>query len=206
MSLPNPPLYLIADPARCPPGHFLPILQAVLAAGIRWLQLRAKDLDAPEYLALAGEVLQLTRAAEAKLILNGDPAWVAEIGADGVQLSSERLAKLAGQGRQASWGLVGASCHNAEELMQAERLGADFALLSPVFPTASHPGAPALGLGAFSQIVGQAHIPIIALGGITAERIPAVMAAGAKGVAILGGILEAAEPGQAVTAYLGALK
>ena len=120
MILPQTPLYLIADPSRCPPGQFLPVLQTLLDAGLRWLQLRAKSLPETQYHALCKAVLPMAKAAGATLIINGDPAWVADWGVDGVQFSSERLKRLAGQRRDPAWGLLGASCHNAEELEMAD--------------------------------------------------------------------------------------
>lgn len=205
MVLPEPRLYFIADPSRCPPGHFLSRLQAVIDAGVSWVQLRAKGLAAQESRALAAQALAITRPAGARLLLNGDPAQVAALGADGLQLSAAQLAHLAGQRRQADWGLLGASCHDAAELAAAAAVGCDFALLSPVFPTATHPGAPALGLERFAGLVRQAALPVLALGGITPARATAALAHGAAGVAVLGGILEAPDQREAVTAYLAAL-
>lgn len=204
--LPSPPLYLIADPARCPAGRFLPTLEQALSAGVRWVQLRAKTLDQAAYLALAREALALTLAHEAKLLLNGEPALLDEIQADGIQLSASRLAALQGKALEPHTGLLGASCHNLAELQAGEAAGADFALLSPVYPTASHPGAPTLGLDHFAELVRQTRVPVLALGGLSPARVPELMKAGAAGIAVLGGILEADDPKQAVAAYLAALQ
>jgi 8-oxo-dGTP diphosphatase len=78
---------------------------------------------------------------------------------------------------------VGASCHDAEELELAARLGADFATLSPVQATASHPGAAALGWDRFAQRVAAARLPVYALGGVGPDDLPRARAAGAQGVA-----------------------
>lgn len=205
MNLPNPPLYLIADPARCPAGRFMSTLEQALSAGVRWVQLRAKTLDQAAYLSLAAEVLALARTYDAKLLLNGDPAMLDEMAADGIQLSANRLAAMQSKAQEPHLGLWGASCHDLAELQAAEVAGVDFALLSPVYPTASHPGAPTLGLTRFAELARQTRMPVLALGGLSPARVPELMTAGAAGIAVLGGILEAEDPQQAVAAYLAAL-
>lgn len=200
--LPEPPLYLIADPARCAPERFFPILEAALEGGVRWLQLRLKDRPEADAHALIEGVLALARPCGAKVLLNGDPERAAVWGADGVHLSQKSMQSLAGRRADPSWGLVGVSCHDAAELDAAAALGAHFALLSPVYPTASHPDAPALGLARFGDILQRRALPVLALGGIWPARIPELMARGAAGVAVLGGIMEAPDPRKAARAFL----
>jgi thiamine-phosphate pyrophosphorylase len=80
--------------------------------------------------------------------------------------------------------LIGASCHSREELLRAQGEGADYAYLSPVFaPLSKQDERPPLGLDGFSRMVAGLTIPVLALGGVTAERIPECLAAGAAGVA-----------------------
>jgi 8-oxo-dGTP diphosphatase len=84
--------------------------------------------------------------------------------------------------------LVGASCHNAEELRHAVAIGADFALLSPVLPTASHPGAATLGWEQFQALCYEAPMPVYALGGMTADSLELARSHGAHGIALLGAL------------------
>jgi len=79
--------------------------------------------------------------------------------------------------------LIGVSCHTVEELVRAEREGADFAVYGPVFATASHPGAAPVGLEALATAVRAMRIPIYALGGVTEANAPLCITAGAAGVA-----------------------
>jgi len=104
------------------------------------------------------------------------------VGADGVQLTSTQLKEL--KERPAiNW--CAASCHNAEELRRAEALGCDFALLSPVLPTQSHPGAPHLGWENFAAFAAGSSIPVYALGGLKQEDMQTAWRHGAHGIALL---------------------
>jgi 8-oxo-dGTP diphosphatase len=86
----------------------------------------------------------------------------------------------------AEW--CGASCHNAEELFQAEQLEMDFAVLGPVLPTLSHPGFPALGWRKFAAMVRECSIPVYALGGLRKDDLATAREHGAHGLALMRGI------------------
>ena len=177
-----PSLYAISNVAELGVEPFLISLQAKLDKGLRLIQLREKDL-APEALrVLAQRVVALAHARGAKVLLNGDVALAQEVGADGVQLSATQLAALS-ERPAVDW--CGASCHNAEELRRAEVLGCDFALLSPVLPTQSHPGAAHLGWENFSAIAAGSTIPVYALGGLTHGDMQTAWIHGAHGIALL---------------------
>ncbi|MBN2679377.1 Nudix family hydrolase [Acidithiobacillus montserratensis] len=195
-SLPRPPLCLIADPSRLEPAVFANAWRQALRAGLRWVILRCKNpLD-------AGQVSQLhklcaeTLAQGAQLWLN-HPDPLPDWPRTGRHLTQAQLD--AGLRPDEAFGV---SCHDGEGVHQAARAGARYALLSPLFPTASHPDTPALGADAFAELVESAAIPLIALGGLSAERIPAAMATGASGVAVLSGILEASDPFVVTTDFL----
>ena len=177
-----PALYAISNAAELGVEPFVTRLQAELDAGLRLIQLREKDLPGDELRKLAARVVALAHSRGAKVLLNGDVALAREMGADGVQLNSTQLAKL--EERPAiNW--CAASCHNAEELRRAEALGCDFALLSPVLPTQSHPGAPHMGWDNFAAIVAGSTIPVYALGGLQREDMQIAWQHGAHGVALL---------------------
>jgi 8-oxo-dGTP diphosphatase len=104
------------------------------------------------------------------------------VNADGVHLNGVQLATLTGR-PGVDW--VAASCHNRDELKRAEELGCDLAVLSPVLPTLSHPGAPALGWEKFTQITAGSGIPVYALGGLQRRDMELAWRHGAHGVALL---------------------
>ncbi|MDO8313114.1 MAG: Nudix family hydrolase [Sideroxyarcus sp.] len=177
-----PPLYAISNAAELGVEPFLERLQARLDAGLRLVQLREKNLSRDELRSLVRRVVALAHARGAKVLLNGDVAMAQEAGADGVQLTSSQLAELS-ERPGVDW--CAASCHSAEELRRAEELGCDFALLSPVLPTQSHPGAAHLGWGNFAAIVSGSSIPVYALGGLTHEDIQHAWQHGAHGISLL---------------------
>ena len=146
------------------------------------MQLREQDLPREEVGELARRVMALAHAHGAKVLLNGDVALAQEVGADGVQLTATQLAGLH-ERPEVDW--CAASCHNIEELRRAEALGCDFALLSPVLPTLSHPGAPHLGWGNFAAIAAGSSIPVYALGGLARDDMQTAWQHGAHGISLL---------------------
>lgn len=161
---------------------FLAQLETRLRDGIQLVQLRAKTLSDIDYLALAKQCQSLCEQHDAALMLNADPGLVAEVGAAGVHLDSGRLASLS-ERPDVKW--VSASCHSPEQLRQAEKLGADFVMLSPVAATASHPDIVPLGWEQFQVLADLAHCPVYALGGMTPADLQQAFAHGAQGVAAI---------------------
>ncbi|ALP51772.1 thiamine monophosphate synthase [Candidatus Tenderia electrophaga] len=178
-----PDCYLIT-PEPDAVDAFLAQLQQALAQGIRLLQLRAKGLAAEAYKALAQQVVPLCHAHGARVLLNGEPDWVAEVGADGIQLSSGRLHSLSQRPLDKSL-LVAASCHSREELHKALQLEADFALLSPIKWTQSHPDTEPLGWDEMRRLVDEMPIPVYALGGVSRDDLAQAFAAGGQGIAAI---------------------
>jgi 8-oxo-dGTP diphosphatase len=180
LSLPD--LYAISNVAELGEQEFMRRLEAALHHGLKLLQLREKDRSRAALRGLALEMLALVRRHGARLIVNADIELAKEIVADGVQLTGAQLAELSVR-PDVDW--CGASCHSAEELRRAEQLGCDFALLSPVLPTQSHPGAAHLGWEKFAAIAAGAAIPVYALGGLTSSDMTTAWRHGAHGVALL---------------------
>lgn len=177
-----PALYAISNAAELGTEQFLLKLEARLDDGLQLIQVREKDLSRDRLRELALKVVALAHARGARVLLNGDIEMAREVGADGVQLTSSQLAAL--KLRPAiDW--CAASCHNAEELRRAEALGCDFALLSPVLPTRSHPGASYLGWERFAALAGGSTIPVYALGGLSQADMQMAWQHGAHGISLL---------------------
>jgi 8-oxo-dGTP diphosphatase len=183
-----PDHYLITGPDPRQAGVFLRRLElAVERGGIRLVQLRAPGLNAASYRALAREAVACCRASGARLLVNAEPDLALALGADGAHLNSRRLALA--QARPLSRDLwVAASCHTAEQLARAQALGLDFALLSPVRATASHPGARPLGWHRFRALVDPAVLPVYALGGMRRSDLEQAQQAGGQGIAAIGAL------------------
>ena len=177
-----PALYAISNVQELGEQEFMRRLEAALRKGLRLVQLREKDYSRVALRELALRVVTMAHAHDAKVLLNSDVALAQEIGADGVQLTATQLAELSVR-PAVDW--CAASCHNADELHRAETLGCDFALLSPVLPTQSHPGAAHLGWENFTAIAAGSSIPVYALGGLTQDDMQTAWQYGAHGIALL---------------------
>jgi 8-oxo-dGTP diphosphatase len=180
LSLPN--LYAISNVQELGEAEFMRRLETSLNKGLRLVQLREKDYSREALRELALKMLPLIRQHDARLIINADIESTREIGADGVQLTGAQLAGLSVR-PAVDW--CAASCHNEAELRRAEALGCDFALLSPVLATQSHPGAPQLGWENFAAIAADSSIPVYALGGLTHADMDTAWQHGAHGISLL---------------------
>lgn len=178
-----PPVYGISYAKSLGREVFLQRLEIALDRGLKLIQIRDKDLPEAERLELACDVVQRARPHAACVLVNGALELVRAAGANGVHLDSSALMKQ--QARpDCEW--VGASCHHAKELAHAAQI-ADFAMLSPVLPTASHPGEPTLGWAVFSQLAAQSPIPVYALGGVNWPDVDVARGHGGHGIAMLRG-------------------
>jgi thiamine-phosphate diphosphorylase len=158
--------------------HLITDAAADLTADV--IHVRNKDVTARELLALARFYVE--RGARVVVNTRCDAALAA--GAAGVHLPSGSFRPSRVRAIAPAGFLVGVSCHTREELEQAQTDGADYAYLSPVFSPLSKPDTrPPLGLEAFSRMVEGLSLPVLALGGITEDRIASCLAAGAAGVA-----------------------
>lgn len=177
-----PHLYAISNASELGVEVFVQRLQQALDNGLRLLQIREKGWSRAELRELALRAVALAHAAGARVLLNEDIELAREVGADGVQLTGLQLAACAAR---PDFELCAASCHNAEELLHAADLELDFALLSPVLPTKSHPGATHLGWEAFATMARSSSIPVYALGGLQSEDMQTAWEKGAHGIALL---------------------
>jgi 8-oxo-dGTP diphosphatase len=178
-----PPVYGITIADEIGEATFLARADAALAGGLRLIQLREKDWPVERQRALATALVALARPRGAKVLLNGEMQHARAWGCDGVHLTSAAL-EAAGARPAPDDMLCAASCHTRAEIEKAGTLGLDFAVLGPVFPTPSHPGAPTLGWGGFAAIAAEAPLPVFALGGLAHADLDVAIAHGAHGVAL----------------------
>jgi 8-oxo-dGTP diphosphatase len=182
-----PEFFLITPNPDNDIAAFLTQLEKRLRDGIRLVQLRAKSMPEVDYIALAKKSLALCEKHNALLMLNADPTVAVTVGAHGVHLDSGRLQSLSAR-PNVKW--VSASCHSLEQLQQAEKLGADFMLLSPVAATASHPDTVPLGWQRFAELTEQVSCPVYALGGMTPSDLQLAFEHGGQGVAAIRALWE----------------
>lgn len=188
-----PDRYLVTPDPGEDVSAFLAQLENRLRDGIRLVQLRAKSLSEQAYVSLARQCVALCEKYAAYLMLNADPKVVTEVGAQGVHLDSRRLNTLHEppfQKSEANKKWVSASCHSQQQLEQAEKLGANFVMVSPVAATASHPDTVPLGWAQFQVLTEQASCPVYALGGMTPNDLDQAFVHGAQGVAAIRALWE----------------
>jgi 8-oxo-dGTP diphosphatase len=177
-----PDCYLIASPESADLDHFRRRLGGALAAGTRLLQFRPMGLPREAALSLLAVCHELCDPCQARVLVSSRLLpWLQQHDPQGIHLTAHDL--MARDQRPPGAALVAASCHSREELRQAEQLGLDFAVLSPVQSTASHPEALPLGWPRFAEWVAEARIPVYAMGGL-GDLSPAVAwGFGAQGIA-----------------------
>jgi len=179
-----PDQYLITPDPGGDTQAFLRQLEKGLSNGVRLVQLRAKSLSQEDYVKLATQVKKLCVEFGARLILNSDPELVAIVDADGVNLTGKRLLALDDRPLPYNkW--VAASCHTEEDIFHASQIGVDFAMLSPVQATASHPETEPLGWNKFQAVCERASFPVYALGGVKSDDLGKAFDHGAQGIAAI---------------------
>lgn len=184
-----PPLLGISHAESLGVDTFLARLDVALHNGLRLIQLRDKTLPQETRLQLARETVRRARPHGARVVVNGSLDLARAADADGVHLDASAAAQWTARPDYAKPDsfLVGVSCHDAAELAHAAAIEADFALLSPVLPTLTHPGAATLGWDAFSRLAAASPIPVYGLGGLGRDEVTLAQSHGAHGVALLRG-------------------
>ncbi|WP_109509238.1 thiamine phosphate synthase [Nocardioides speluncae] len=183
--------------------HDLSLLPELADAGVDGFQIRTKALDNGALLTFARAVVDALATYDVSVVVNDRVDVALASGADGVHLG--RADKPVAAARAlAPRLLIGATCRSREHAAQARADGADYAGFGPVFASASKDGLPApLGPDAIWAATGE--LPLIAIGGIDAGNVGEVVAAGAHGIAVIGGIWREPDPVAAAKALRGAL-
>jgi thiamine-phosphate pyrophosphorylase len=198
-------LYLVTDRSATA-GPLEEVVESCLAAGLKAVQLREKDMAVRDLLGLAHTLRDSTRRHAAKLLINDRADVALAVGADGVQRAGTSLPVSALRAIGPPGFLIGASVHAVDEARAAESAGADFLLFGPVYDTPSkRQYGPPQGLAALEQVSSAVSAPVFGVGGVTPERVAEVMRTGAAGVAVIGAILAAERPADAIKAFLDAL-
>ncbi|MEM8559902.1 MAG: thiamine phosphate synthase [Bacteroidota bacterium] len=173
--------------------------------GVRWVHLRDHTADSAAFASASRRLVHQLRAVapDVRISVNTRLDVAHSLGLDGhVGTRGPSVAQARAALPDA---LIGYSAHSADEARQAEAAGGDYLLFSPIFPTSSKPGHPGVGLDALRAVCAAVAVPVFALGGLTPASVPACLNAGAHGVAVLSGILNASDPTAAARAYLDGL-
>jgi len=177
-----------------------------LAAGLRAVQLREKDLGTQDLLSLARRVRESTSRHGARLYVNDRADVALAVGADGVHRTGSSLPISSLRSIGPPDFLIGASVHSVADARAAEPEGADFLFFGPIYDTPSKRRyGPPQGLAHLERVAAAVRLPVFAIGGVTPSRVAELKRAGAAGVAAIGTVLGSERPGDAIKALLDAL-
>lgn len=192
-------LYVVITESYCAGRSALEVLDACLAAGVRLVQFREKDLDAGDLYRRAIAFRERTHAADALLIVDDRVDVALAVEADGVHLGQSDL-PIAAARRVAPELIVGASSHSLEEALAAQEAGASYVNIGPIFSTRTKRVATgAVGPGLISTIIPHLRVPFTCMGGIKAHNVGDVLARGARHIAVVTAVTAATDVRAAAT-------
>lgn len=184
-------LYGILDLSYTPRERIVPTTQLMLEGGVDILQLRAKGSTPADIVTMAREVAPLCRAAKIPFVINDHPGLTIDSSADGAHVGQDdtpvadaRL--LAGEGS-----IVGKSTHSVDQAVKATEEAPDYIGFGPLFATPTKPDYRPIGIEDIAEVHRRVKLPIFCIGGIKLENLDQVVAAGARRVVIVSGILQA---------------
>jgi len=193
-------LYGFIDSAYLAGRNPAELAHALIVGGVDIIQVRAKEFSHANRVALALTIVGAAHRAQVPVVVNDDIDAAFESGADGVHLGQEDWAATP-RDRLANMRLVGISTHSLEQALHAERDGADYIGVGPVFATATKPHVKPVGLELVKEVASRVAVPFFAIGGITTENLGDVLVAGATRVAVVSAILKTPDVEKAAAAF-----
>ena len=204
-SLPRPIVALVTDRNLAGgPDALIDTVALAVDNGVNLVQMREKDLPDAIQLALAQRLRDVTNG-KALLFVNDSVSIAEASGADGVQLTAQSRSLASARARAARPLLVGRSVHGVDAAREAAAQGADLLVVGTVYASPTHPGQPPAGVGLVGWCA-QAGVPVVGIGGITAQNAGAVMQAGASGVAVISAVLGSPDPADAASQLAAAVR
>jgi thiamine-phosphate pyrophosphorylase len=197
-------LYVLVD-GRSSLAEFERLARGLVDAGVHVLQLRDKQLADRDLLARARLLRAITASTPTLFIMNDRPDLAALARADGVHVGQDELSAKDARSIVGPEALIGVSTHSIEQARQAVLDGANYLGVGPTFPSGTKHFEQFPGLPLLRQVAAEIRLPAFAIGGITAENLPEVLATGMMRVAVSGAILAALSPIGAATAILAAV-
>jgi len=203
-----PRLHLVTDDDVLRRPGFVATARAILAehGPAVALHLRGHGLTGGELYRIGDELCAVAAESGALLLVNDRIDVALALGSSGAHLGRRSLPVMTARVLLGADRWLGYSAHDPAELPAAAREGADYIVYGTIFPSASHPGEATAGVEGVREAASRATLPIIAIGGMTPERVSRVRAAGAHGVAVLGGVWSAPDPLDAAGAFLTVLE
>jgi thiamine-phosphate pyrophosphorylase len=182
-------LYGILDLGYVAADRAVDMAARMVAGGIDVLQIRAKEASEADILALTNAVAPICGTARVSLFINDHPGLVAASGVDGVHIGQDDGPIAAAREVAGPGAIVGRSTHSLEQARAAWAEGADYIGFGPLFATPTKPDYPPIGTEDIATVFRESPVPVFCIGGIKRENLPAVVAAGARRVVVVSGIL-----------------
>jgi len=200
-------LYLVTDRGLARGRAMLDVVRAAVQGGVTCVQLREKTCSTREFIEEALAVKELLRSRGVPLIINDRVDVALAIGADGVHLGQKDMPLAAARAIVTDAMLIGISAESEADAVAAEKGGADYLGVSPIFatPTKTDAAAP-LGLAGLQAIRRAVRLPLVGIGGLNRQNAAAVIRIGADGVAVVSAIVAAQDPEQAARELLQAVR
>ena len=199
-------LLLVTDRHQTNDRPLLSVLSQAVAAGVSSIHLRERDLNTKDLLALARDLERVMRRCEGQLIVNDRIDVALSMDKAGVHLRSTSLPVAIARQLLGSERLLGVSVHSVREAIQAEKDGADYIVLGPIYDTPSKQGfGSPLGLSSVEETCRAVGVPVLGIGGVNAARAREVRRAGAFGVAVIAAVLRADDVEMATRTLLDSL-
>ena len=167
------------------------VTKSMIDGDVDLIQLRAKEHSVEEIVDLAGKLHQVTSAAGVPLIVNDHAEIAAKVPVEGVHLGQDDDSLAHARKKAGRHVLVGKSTHSLEQAVEAEREGADYVGFGPIFATPTKPDYQPIGLTGIKRVHNEITVPTFCIGGIKIDNLGQVIAAGARRVAIVSGLLKA---------------
>lgn len=184
-------LYGILDLGYVRAEEAVSLARRMIAGGVQVLQLRAKGRPVHEIAALARELSPVCRAADVPFIINDHPELVPQTGADGAHVGQDDMGVAEARRLAGAGAIIGKSTHSVAQARAARAEGPDYIGFGPLFATPTKPDYMPIGLADMTQVHSEVEVPIFCIGGVKLENLDAVLAAGARRVVIVSGILQA---------------
>lgn len=184
-------LYAVTDNVWLGERTLAECVEAALAGGATFVQLRDKHADDATLRAEAAELLALCRAAGVPFVVNDDVECALAVGADGVHVGQDDMACERARALLGPDAIVGVSTQTVDQARAAEAAGADYLGVGGVTGTATKPEAGVLAPDEFRAIAAAVNIPVVAIGGVNAETIPLLAELNVDGAAVVSAIFAA---------------
>ena len=187
-------LYVIIDKSAARDRDLAWIADQAIRGGADVIQLRDKTASAQVLIDEATRLRTITQAAGIPLIINDRVDVAVAVGADGVHLGQDDLPVAVARQILGPKRLLGTSTHSLAQALEADRVGADYLAVGPIYPTPTKPEYPHVGPALISQIAARVQRPLVTIGGIDQTTLPKVLAAGARCVAVVRAVCGADDP------------